>query len=56
VAGKPEMKRPLGRPRCRWEDNIRMDLRETGSEVVHLDLCGTEERPMTGSCEPGNES
>jgi hypothetical protein len=26
--GKPEGKRPLRRPRCRWEDNIRMDLRE----------------------------
>jgi hypothetical protein len=26
--GKPEGKRPLGRPRCRWEDNIKMDLRE----------------------------
>jgi hypothetical protein len=26
--GEPEGKRPLGRPRCRWEDNIRMDLRE----------------------------
>jgi hypothetical protein len=26
----PEVKRPLGRPRCRWEDNIKMDLRETG--------------------------
>ena len=24
--GKPEGKRPLGRPRCRWVDNIRMDL------------------------------
>jgi hypothetical protein len=24
--GKPEGKRPLGRPRCRWEDNIEMDL------------------------------
>jgi hypothetical protein len=28
--GKPEGKRPLGRPRCRWEDNIRMDVREIG--------------------------
>jgi len=28
--GKPEGKRPLGRSRCRWEDNIRMDLREIG--------------------------
>jgi hypothetical protein len=27
---KPEGKRSLGRPRCRQEDNIRMDLRETG--------------------------
>jgi hypothetical protein len=26
--GKPEGKRPLGRPRCRWEDSIKMDLRE----------------------------
>jgi hypothetical protein len=29
---KPEGKRPLGRPRHRWEDGIRMDLRETGLE------------------------
>jgi hypothetical protein len=28
--GKPEGKRQLGRPRCRWVDNIRMDLREVG--------------------------
>ena len=27
---KPEGKRPLGRPRRRWEDNIKMDLREVG--------------------------
>jgi hypothetical protein len=27
---KPDGKRPLGRPRCRWVDNIKMDLRETG--------------------------
>jgi hypothetical protein len=31
---KPEGKRPLGRPRRRWEDNIRLDLREIGREVV----------------------
>ena len=30
LAGKPEGKRPLGRPRRRWEDNIRMDLQEVG--------------------------
>jgi hypothetical protein len=28
--GKPEGKRPLGRPRQRWVDNIKMDLREMG--------------------------
>jgi hypothetical protein len=27
---RPEGKRPLGRPGCRWEDNIKMDLREIG--------------------------
>jgi hypothetical protein len=30
LVGKPEGKRPLGRPRCRWEDNIKMDLRKIG--------------------------
>jgi hypothetical protein len=30
LAGKPEGKRLLGRPRCRWEGRIRMDLREIG--------------------------
>jgi hypothetical protein len=30
--GKPEGKRPQGRPRCRWEDNIKMDLREIGTD------------------------
>ena len=28
--GKPEGKKPLGRPRRRWEDNIKMDLQEVG--------------------------
>jgi hypothetical protein len=30
LVGKPEGKRPLGRPRRRWDDNIKMDLREMG--------------------------
>ena len=30
LTGKPTGKRPLGRPRRRWEDNIRMDLQEIG--------------------------
>jgi hypothetical protein len=31
LVGKPEGKRPLGRARRRWEDNIKMDLQEVGS-------------------------
>jgi hypothetical protein len=30
LVGRPEGKRPLGRPRRRWDDEIRVDLRETG--------------------------
>jgi hypothetical protein len=30
LVGNPEEKRPLGRPRCRWVNNIKMDLREIG--------------------------
>jgi hypothetical protein len=32
LVGKPEGKRPLGRPRCRWVDNIKLDLREIGCD------------------------
>jgi hypothetical protein len=34
LVGKPEERRPLGRPRRRWEDGVRMDLREIGLEGV----------------------
>jgi hypothetical protein len=34
--GKPEGKRPLGRPRRRWVDNIKMDLREIGWDGMDL--------------------
>jgi hypothetical protein len=34
LVGKPEGKRPLGRPRRRWTDNIKMDLLEVGLNVV----------------------
>jgi len=34
LMGKPEGKRPLGRPRNRWVDNIRMDLQEVGCGYV----------------------
>jgi len=34
LAGKPEGKRPLGRPRRRWVNNIRMDLQEVGCRYM----------------------
>jgi hypothetical protein len=39
LAEKPEGKRPLGRPRRRWEDNIKMDLQEVGCSG--MDWIGT---------------
>jgi hypothetical protein len=39
LVGKPEGKRPLGRPRHRWEDNIRMDLQgvdKGGMDWIYL--------------------
>jgi len=38
LVGKPEGRRPLGRPRLRWMDNIRMDLQEVG--YGHVDWIG----------------
>ena len=43
--GKPEGKRPLGRPRRRWEDNIKMDLQEVGEgrgDWMELARIGTD--------------
>jgi hypothetical protein len=36
LVGQPEGKRSLGRPRCRWVDNIKMDHREIGWDGVDL--------------------
>ena len=38
LVGKPEGKRPLGRPRRSWEDNIEMDLREVGGGGDRMEL------------------
>jgi hypothetical protein len=35
LVGRSEGKRPLGRPRRRWDDNIKMDLREIGIDVAN---------------------
>ena len=49
VVGKPEERRPLGRPRRRWVDNIRIDLQEVGCGCMYWiglaqdrDRCGNE--------------
>jgi len=41
LVGKPEGKRPLRRPRRRWEDNIKMDLRDVGGGLWGLDGVGS---------------
>jgi hypothetical protein len=41
LVGKPEGKRPLGRPRRRWENNIIMDLQKIGGESWGLDGVGS---------------
>ena len=48
LVGKPEGRRPMGRPRRRWVDNIRMDLQEGG--------CGlAQDRQVADGCECGDE-
>ena len=46
LVGKPEGKRPLGRPRRRWVDNIRMDLQEVG--CGYIDLLGGPRIEISG--------
>jgi hypothetical protein len=41
LVGKPEGKRPLGRPRCKWKDNIKMGLQEVGCPTHGLDWAGS---------------
>ena len=45
LVGKPDGKRPLGRPRHRWEDNIKMDIREVGCGGMEwIDLAQDRDR------------
>ena len=51
LVGKPEGKRPLGRPRRRWKDNIKIDLQDVGCggmDWIELDQ-------VAGTCDCGNE-
>jgi hypothetical protein len=51
---KPEGRRHLGRQRCRWVNNIKMDLREDG--VVWTRLIWLRIGPLDGCCKHGNET
>ena len=53
LVGKSEGKRPLGRPRRRWEDNIKMDLQEVGG--VETGWSWLRIGQVAGTCEYGNE-
>ena len=44
LVGKPEGKRPVGRPRCRWRDNIKMDLQEVGGGGDWMELAQDRDR------------
>ena len=45
LVGKPEGKRPLGRSRRRWEDNIKMDLKEVGcADMDYIELVQDRDR------------
>jgi len=52
--GKPDGKRPLGRHRRRWEDNIKMDIHEFGWGNG-LDWSDSGQGQVAGSCDCGNE-
>ena len=54
LVGKPESKRPLGRPRRRWEDNIKMDLRKVGCDPRDW-IVLAEDRDQAGLCKGSNE-
>jgi hypothetical protein len=55
LVGKPERKRRLGRTRCRWEDNIRMTLREIHGTLWNGIHPAWGYGPVAGSCEHSNE-
>jgi hypothetical protein len=55
LMGKLEEKRPLARSKCRWEDNIKMDLREVGWGGMNWIDMAQDWGPAEGPCEHGNK-
>ena len=50
VVGKPQREKPLGQPRCRWEDDIKMSLKDIGWEDVDC----VEQGQVAGICKHSN--
>jgi hypothetical protein len=50
LVGRPEGRRPLGRPRRRWDDNIKMELQEVGGVIDWLDLPQDSDRWLPLVC------
>jgi hypothetical protein len=44
LVGRPEGRKPLGRPRRRWEDNIKMDIQEWDGDMDWIDLAQDRDR------------
>ena len=55
LVGKPERKRPLGRPGRKWEDNIKMNLQEVGCGCMDWIVADQGYGQVAGTCECGNE-
>ena len=53
--GEHDGKRPLGRPRRTWEDNIKMDLQEVGRGYGNWMKLVQDREHVAGACEDGNE-
>ena len=55
LVGRPEVKRPLGRPRRRWGDNIKMDLQEVGRGCEDWMELAQDRDGVASTCEYGDE-
>jgi len=55
MVGKPEGRRPLGRPRRRWLDNIRMNLQEVGCGYMDWIGLARDREQVADGCDCGNE-
>jgi len=55
LVGKPDGRRLLGRPRRRWENNMKIDLQEVGCGGYGLDRAGSRDGQVAGIFECGNE-